>query len=132
MAGETKRDDNKVGNISELLISRDKLRELALLMHLQEAQRIQNVEFRSVYHRIHYLRDSRNTYESAIGILDSVDQIDMRKPAHLQQDDDKKYKDDAPRIEIVQRINSARKTKAGGEEENPDNNGNQERGRGRT
>ena len=43
-----------------------------------------------------------------------------------------KYKDDAPRIEIVQRINSARKTKAGGEEENPDNNGNQERGRGST
>lgn len=86
MGGET--DHSKVDNISQLLMSEDKLRDLAWLMYLQEAQRIQTIKFRSVYHRIQYLRDCRKTYESAIQILDFAEQIEfLKRKRDLQQDD---------------------------------------------
>lgn len=91
MAGETETDLGKLDNMSELLMSGDKLRKLALLMHLQEAQSMRTIKFRSVHHQIQSLRDSRKTYESTIAILDEAEQLKgklpLKRKRDLQQDD---------------------------------------------
>lgn len=64
-------------------MSVDKVRTLAWLVHLQEARHARTTPFRSSNHRTQYLRDSRRTYESAIGILDSLE-----KAVNENQDDE--------------------------------------------
>ncbi|KAK9735920.1 hypothetical protein RND81_04G238000 [Saponaria officinalis] len=53
-----------------VILSKEKLKILAKLLHLQEQERIKSIKFRSEKDRSDYLRCSRETYEQTVAFLD--------------------------------------------------------------
>ncbi|KAK1271558.1 hypothetical protein QJS04_geneDACA013023 [Acorus gramineus] len=75
-----------------VILNEEKLRKLASLIYLQEAQAIQNIKFKSEPELAKYLRDCKSGYDSALSLLNAA--------SESQQ----KWKDDQTRSPIAHDI----------------------------